>query len=43
MNTLVDIKHSGLKSLTAFLKAHAKEGLIKIKETKGGMTITGTN
>ena len=37
------IKHSGLKFLTAFLKAHFKEGLIKIKEAKGGMVITGMN
>ena len=41
--TPVDIKHSGFKSLTVFLKACAKEGLIKIKETKGGMVVTGTN
>jgi len=39
--TPVDIKHSGFKSLTAFLKASAKEGLVKIKETKGGVVITG--
>ena len=39
----MDIKHSGFKSLTVFLKACAKEGLIKIKETKGGMVVTGTN
>ena len=38
----MDIKHSGFKSLTAFLKANAKEGLIKIKETKGGVVVTGT-
>jgi translation initiation factor 2D len=40
-NTPVDIKHSGFKSLTVFLKASAKEGLIKIKESKGGIVITG--
>ena len=40
-STPVDIKHSGFKSLTAFLKASAKEGLIKIKENKGGMIVTG--
>lgn len=40
-NTPVDIKHSGFKSLTVFLKASAKEGLIKIKESKGGVVITG--
>ena len=39
----MDIKHSRFKSLTAVLKACAKEGLIKIKETKGGMVVTGTN
>lgn len=43
VGTPVDIKHSGFKSLTVFLKASAKEGLIKIKETKGGVVITGTN
>ena len=41
-STPVDIKHSGYKSLTAFLKASAKEGLIKIKETKGEVVVTGT-
>ena len=40
-DTPVDIKHSGFKSLTVFLKASAKEGLIKIKETKGGVVLTG--
>lgn len=39
--TPVDIKHSSFKSLTVFLKARAKEGLIKIKENKGGMVVTG--
>ena len=39
-STPVDIKHSGYKSLTAFLKASAKEGLIKVKETKGEVMIT---
>lgn len=39
--TPVDIKHSGFKSLNVFLKARAKEGLINIKESKGGMVITG--
>jgi translation initiation factor 2D len=38
----VDIKHSGHKSLTAFLKASAKEGLIKLKESKGEVVVTGT-
>lgn len=40
-STPVDIKHSGHKSLTAFLKASAKEGLIKIKEIKGEVAVTG--
>ena len=40
-STPVDIKHSGYKSLTAFLKASAKEGLIKVKETKGEVVVTG--
>ena len=41
-STPVDIKHSGYKSLTAFLKASAKEGLIKVKETKGEVVVTGS-
>jgi hypothetical protein len=41
-STPVDIKHSGYKSLTSFLKASAKEGLIKLKETKGEVVVTGT-
>ena len=40
-STPVDIKHSGYKSLTAFLKASAKDGLIKVKETKGEVVVTG--
>ena len=40
--TPVDMKRSGFKSLTVFLKASAKEGLVKIKESKGGMVVTGT-
>jgi translation initiation factor 2D len=40
-STPVDIKHSGFRSLALFLKANAKEGLIKIKENKGGMVVTG--
>jgi len=38
--TPVDIKYSGFKSLTAFLKESAKEGLIKIEETKRGVIVT---
>lgn len=40
-STPIDIKHSAHKSLTAFLKANAKEGLIKLKESKGEVTVTG--
>jgi translation initiation factor 2D len=40
-STPVDIKHSRFKSITAFLKASAKEGLINIKETKGAAVVTG--
>ena len=40
-STPVDIKHSGYKSLTAFLKASAKEGLIRVKEIKGEVVVTG--
>ncbi|KZT05270.1 eukaryotic translation initiation factor SUI1 family protein [Laetiporus sulphureus 93-53] len=32
----VDVKHSTHKSVKAFLKACAKEGLIKLKDAKGG-------
>lgn len=39
----MDIKHSGFKSLTAFLKASTREGLIKTKKTKEGVVVTGTN
>jgi len=42
-STPVDIKHSGFKSLTVFLRASAKEGLIKIKENKGRMVVTGVD
>jgi len=42
VSTPVDIKHSVFKSLTPFLKSSAKEGLIKIKETKGGVVVSGT-
>jgi hypothetical protein len=39
--TSVDIKHSAHKSLTAFLRSCAKEGLIKIKEGKGEIVVVG--
>ena len=42
-STPVDIKHSGFKSLSAFLKASAKEGLIKIKGMKEEVVVTGMN
>lgn len=41
-STPVDVKHSGYKTLTAFLKASAKEGLVKLKEHKGEAAIIGT-
>lgn len=34
-DTPIDIKHSAYKSLTAFLKAAEKDGLVKLKESKG--------
>lgn len=37
----IDVKHSTHKSVKVFLKACAKEGLIKLKETKGDVVITG--
>lgn len=43
MGAPVNVKHSGFKSLTAFLKASTKEGLIRTKKTKEGVVITGTN
>jgi hypothetical protein len=43
VSTPVDIKHSGFKSLIAFIKASAQEGLIELKEVKGGVAVTGTN
>ena len=39
--TPVDIKYSGFKSLNAFLKERAKEGLIEINDTGRGVVITG--
>lgn len=36
----MDVRHSEYKSLTPFLKASAKEGLIKVKETKGEVVVT---
>ena len=39
---MIDIKHSTYKSVKAFLKASAKEGLLKLKETKGDVVVTGT-
>ena len=38
----IDIKHSTHKSVKAFLKASAKEGLIKLKDVKGDVVVTGT-
>ncbi|OCH88500.1 eukaryotic translation initiation factor SUI1 family protein [Obba rivulosa] len=40
----VDVKHSTYKSVKMFLKASAKEGLIKLKDAKGGdVMVTGVN
>ena len=39
----MNVKHSGLKSLTVFLKASAREGLIGIGERKGRVAVTGTS
>jgi translation initiation factor 2D len=39
-HTLVDIKHSTHKSLTAFLKLCEKDGLIKLKDMKSELVIT---
>ncbi|KAI0789203.1 eukaryotic translation initiation factor SUI1 family protein [Abortiporus biennis] len=38
--TFVDAKHSSYKSVKAFLKSSAKEGLIKLKEVKGDVVVT---
>jgi hypothetical protein len=38
-STPVDIRHSGYKTLTPFLKASSKEGLIKLKESKGEIAV----
>lgn len=37
----IDIKQSTHKSVKVFLKACAKEGLVKLKETKGDVVVTG--
>ena len=42
LGTPVNVKHSGFKSLTAFLKTSAREGLIRIGETKGRVVNTVT-
>lgn len=40
----LDVKHSTYKSVKAFLKACAKEGLIKLKDAKGGdVVVAGTS
>ncbi|KAI0370925.1 eukaryotic translation initiation factor SUI1 family protein [Pilatotrama ljubarskyi] len=36
----IDVKHSTFKNVKMFLKASAKEGLIKLKETKGDVMVT---
>ena len=35
------MKHSTFKNVKAFLKASAKEGLIKLKESKSDVVVTG--
>ncbi|PSS30878.1 hypothetical protein PHLCEN_2v2605 [Hermanssonia centrifuga] len=40
-SSAIDIKQSSHKSVKSFLKACAKEGLIKLKETKGDVVVTG--
>ncbi|PIL26086.1 hypothetical protein GSI_11840 [Ganoderma sinense ZZ0214-1] len=37
---LLDVKHSTHKNVKSFLKACAKEGLVKLKETKGDVVVT---
>ncbi len=37
----MDIKQSTYKNVKTFLKACAKEGLLKLKETKGDIQVTG--
>ena len=39
--TPIDIKYSRFKSLDAFLREIAKEGLIEIDEIEGGVVVTG--
>ncbi|RPD60842.1 eukaryotic translation initiation factor SUI1 family protein [Lentinus tigrinus ALCF2SS1-6] len=36
----IDVKHSTFKNVKSFLKASAKEGLLKLKETKGDVVVT---
>ncbi|KAI0334161.1 eukaryotic translation initiation factor SUI1 family protein [Cubamyces sp. BRFM 1775] len=36
----IDVKHSTFKNVKAFLKASAKEGLIKLKESKSDVVVT---
>ncbi|KAI1790893.1 eukaryotic translation initiation factor SUI1 family protein [Ganoderma leucocontextum] len=38
--SLMDVKHSTHKNVKSFLKACAKEGLVKLKETKGDVVVT---
>lgn len=39
--TPLDIKHSSHKSLTAFLKACEKDGLLKLKDMKSDLVVMG--
>ena len=37
------MKHSTFKNVKSFLKASAKEGLLKLKETKGDVVVTAVH
>ena len=39
----IDVKHSTFKNVKSFLKASAKEGLLKLKETKGDVVVTAVH
>ena len=44
LSTPIDIKHSGFKSISNRIpQASAREELIGIEETKGGVVVTGTS
>ncbi|KAF7791573.1 hypothetical protein EIP86_002589 [Pleurotus ostreatoroseus] len=41
--SVIDIKHSTFKTVKTFLKACAKEGLVKLKESKADILVTGVS